>query len=449
MVILFMKHKFPLIFLIVSHFFFGCAQVIDKTDQLSSKNDLVQNKNIVIDTVYIDKEVQSKKVLTGIDVLERNGFDALKNKRIGLITNQTGVNSNLVSTIDVLNSSSDVKLVALYGPEHGVRGEVEGGQNINNYTDSVTKLPVYSLYGKTQKPTQEMLNDIDIIVYDIQDIGVRSYTYISTMGLAIEAAAENGIDFFILDRPNPLGGIKIEGNIIEDNFISFIGQFPIPYVYGLTCGELAKLLIGEGYIETNSNFNLTVIKMENWEREMVWDDTKLDWVPTSPHIPNSSTSYFYPMTGVLGELRSAISIGVGYTLPFQIVGAEWIDAKLLSNKLNSQNIDGLRFRPISFKPYYAFGKNNPLSGVQIFITDYKSVNLLNTQFHILFTLKEIYPSKDLFKLAKGSEIKMFNKAIGTNFIYETYKSGDFKSLLEFMEKDVESFKLISQKYYLY
>ncbi len=428
----------------------SCANKISKSESL---NDYSSNVINLPDTVFVEKEyskLDSVKVLTGIDVLAKRDFSVLKGKRVGLLTNQTGVNNKLKSTLDILHESPNVNLVALFGPEHGVRGNVEAGESIKSYTDVYTNLPVYSLYGKNRKPTKNMLHNVDALVYDIQDIGVRSYTFISSMGLAMEAAAENGIEFIVLDRPNPLGGIKIEGNIVENEFVSFIGQFPIPYVYGLTCGELAKLLVGENFVNVNPSFKLTVIPMENWKREMVWEDTKLNWIPTSPHIPNSLSAYYYPMTGILGELRNVISIGVGYTLPFQIVGTEWIDSKILTDKLNTLKLPGLFFTPITYKPYYGFGKNKTLNGTQIFITNYHLADLVKTQFYILYTLKELYPNKNLFDLSSKNEVGMFNKAIGTGQIESFYNQNkSLEDLAKFLDKDKENFKNLSKKYYLY
>ncbi|CAG0905071.1 unnamed protein product, partial [Cyprideis torosa] len=415
-------------------------QVRDETNYTANRDkDTIPNNNC-----------SKPKVLTGVNVLENRNFDILENKRVGLITNQTGVNNILISTIDILNNSPNVNLVALFGPEHGVRGDVEGGEYIKFYTDTTTNLPVYSLYGKTRKPNADMLKNIDVLVYDIQDIGVRSYTFISTMGLAMEAASENGIEFVVLDRPNPLGGIKIEGNIVEEDYISFIGQFPIPYVYGLTCGELAKLIVGENFIKTKPNFKLNIVSMENWERKMDWEETGLNWIPTSPHIPHSFSPYFYPMTGILGELRNLISIGVGYTLPFQIIGAEWINSKKLTDKLNSFNLPGISFIPITFKPYYAFGKGKYLSGSQIIISDFNLTNLTEVQFYILFALKELYPDKNLFNLSSKNEIGMFNKAIGTDKIVKYYNDNlSISEVVKFLNKDLSKFKEVSEKYYLY
>lgn len=388
------------------------------------------------------------KVKLGIEVLQEQHFNILKNKRIGLITNPTGVDSKLRSTIDIL--FKNVNLVALYGPEHGVRGDFEGGTKINSHIDSITGLPVYSLYGKTRKPTKEMLKGIDILVYDIQDIGSRSYTFISTMGLAMEAAYENNIEFVVLDRPNPLGGNIVEGNLIDEKYKSFVSEFKIPYVYGLTCGELAKMLNDEGMLRDHEQCKLTVIPMKNWKRNMNYGDTGLLWVPTSPHIPTWETAFYYAATGIIGELRDAVSIGVGYTLPFKTYATEWFDAQKLSSELNKKHLPGVIFRPIYYKPYYAFGKGETLKGVQIFITDYHSVKLTQIQFIITELVHKLNPNKNIFSLATKGEVNAFDKVIGTDKIrLEFTKRWKFSDIEPMLEKDVEMFKKISRKYYLY
>jgi len=406
-------HLKTFILINLSFLIFSCSNnVVKQSSEIKTDQQIEINEPLKIKKV--ERKIEQFRL--GIDELVRRNFDILKNKRVGLITNPTGVNSKLKSTIDILYNDSKVNLVALFGPEHGVRGDAKDGEYVEFYTDIKTNLPVFSLYGKTRKPSKKMLDLIDILVYDIQDIGVRSYTFISTMGLAIEAASEAGIEFVVLDRPNPLGGEKIEGNIVEENYISFISQYPIPYLYGLTSGELANLLVGEKMVKTSADFQIQVITMENWNRKMIFEDTGLQWIPTSQHIPHIFSPYFYPMTGVLGELRDAVSIGVGYTLPFQIVGTEWVNGLELANKLNQMKIDGLFFRPITFKPYYAFGKGKTLNGVQIHIVDFTKVNLVKTQFYIIAAIQELYPNKDLFDLADKNQISMFNKGIGTNQI---------------------------------
>ena len=228
----------------------------------------------------LNLSAQEIRIKTGIEVLKSQNFRMLEGKRVGLITNPTGVDNDMVSDIDLLAQAPNVNLVALFGPEHGVRGNAHAGAVVTDSIDQATGLPVRSLFGKTRKATPEMLADIDVLVYDIQDIGCRSFTYISTMGLAMEAAAENGKEFIVLDRPNPLGGLKVEGNVVEEGCFSFVSQFSIPYVYGLTCGELALLLNGERMLKGGVQCNLKVVKMKGWKRKMNYFATGLQWVPS-------------------------------------------------------------------------------------------------------------------------------------------------------------------------
>lgn len=403
---------------------------------------------ILISLLLINVILFAQKVELGIDVLEKENFKTLLNKNVGLITNPTGVNNKLKSTIDILYNAPGVKLKALYGPEHGVRGDFDAGVKVDTYKDEITGLPVYSLYGKTRKPTKEMLEGIDVLVYDIQDIGCRSYTFISTMGLAMEAAAENNIEFVVLDRPNPLGGLKIEGNIVEDGYISFVSQFKIPYVHSLTVGELAILLNEEGMLN-GKKCKLTVIKMKRWDRKYTWEDTGLEWILTSPHIPYKETAAHYVTTGILGEL-GIISEGVGYTIPFQVLAAEWIDAQLISTMLNSKNIPGVVFRPITFKPFYRSQAGKNLHGVQVHITDYEKVNLMSIQFYFLEVHHELYPEKNPFLLADKSRLEMFDKVCGSNKVRELFsKNMKYADIEKFLNKDVEDFRKKSSRYLLY
>lgn len=393
------------------------------------------------------QNVQSQQVKTGLEVLKAQNFKMLEGKKVGLITNPTGVDNNLKSTIDILHEAPNVKLVALFGPEHGVRGDVHAGDKVDNMTDAKTGLPVFSLYGNTRKPTKDMLKGIDVLVYDIQDNGCRSFTYISTMGLAMEAAGENNIEFIVLDRPNPLGGLKIEGNITEDKYISFVSQFKIPYVYGQTCGELALMLNGENMLEKRCK--LQVVKMKGWKRSMNWEDTGLEWVVASPHIPHKHSSYFYPATGILGEL-GYVSIGVGYTLPFEIVGAPWMEAEKLTANLNALKLPGIIFRTIHFKPFYATFKDAYSKGVQIHIVDYNKARLSELQFIIMQELYKIHPDKAVFANADKKRFDMFDKVSGSDQIRLRFsKNYQWNDIKDYWYKDVESYRTLSKKYYLY
>jgi len=389
----------------------------------------------------------SQNIMTGLEILKATDFKVLEGKRVGLITNPTGFDDNMKSTVDILFEAPNVNLVALYGPEHGVRGDVHAGDHVDADKDPKTGLPVYSLYGATRKATPEMLKDIDVLVYDIQDIGSRSFTYISTMGLAMEAAAENDKEFVILDRPNPLGGYKVEGNFVEDGFYSFVSQFKIPYIYGLTCGELAKLLNGEKML--SKQCKLTVVPMKGWKRGMTFDQTGLQWVPSSPHIPQAASSMYYPTSGILGEL-GYISIGVGYTIPFQMFATDWIDAEALADRLNSYQLPGVKFRPIHLKPFYSVGAGKDYQGVQIHILDYERCALTDIQFYAMQALAELYPDKAVFNNADQGRYRMFDQVTGSDQIRIRFSQRHkFEDIRDYWYKDVDSFRTLSKKYMIY
>ena len=395
-----------------------------------------------------DKVVTGSKVKTGIEVLRDRNFDILKGKQVGLVTNPTGVDSKLKSTIDILFEAKEVNLTALYGPEHGVRGNYTAGEQVDYYIDDATQLPVYSLYGRTRKPNSDMLKDVNVLVFDIQDIGSRSYTYISTMGLLMEAAAEDNKEVVILDRPNPLGGNRIEGNIVEDGYYSFVSQFAIPYVHGLTVGELAMLLNEEGLLENKAKCKLKVVPMEGWTREMYFEQTRLPWILTSPHIPHRYSPFYYAISGIIGELRGVVSIGVGYTLPFQTFATEWINGEELAKKMNSYNLEGVIFRPITYHPYYAFGKDKMLNGIEIYITDYSNINLIPIQFYFAQAVNELY-GRNIISENEG-RFDMFDKVLGTSKIRELFMQNlKVDDILPYLNKDVENFRRLSKKYYLY
>lgn len=389
------------------------------------------------------------QVKPGIEVLRDNNFDILKGKRVGLITNPTGVDNDLVSTVDILAGAADVELMGLYGPEHGVRGDIHAGDHVANAIDEKTGIPVYSIYGKTRKPTPEMLKDIDVLVYDIQDNGCRSYTFISSMGLAMEACAELGKEFVVLDRPNPVGGNIIEGNLVEDDCVSFVSQFPIPYLYGLTPGELACYINEEGLIAGGKKVRLKVVPMEGYRRDMDFRDTGMPWVMPSPHMPSPESVVYYPATGILGELYF-LSIGVGYTLPFKLICAEWIDAENFVGRLNAKNIPGVEFRPIHIKPFYSTGQGKNLQGVEIYITDRIKAPITMIQFHAMEILADMYPQGRIFENADEKRFNMFDKVCGSKEIRkrfsQNYKVADIE---DYWNKDNESFRRKSSKYHLY
>lgn len=377
--------------------------------------------------------IAARPVKTGIETLRDAGFGALKGKRVGLVTNPTGVDSRLVSTIDILDSAARAgtfRLAALYGPEHGVRGNVVAGETVVSGTDPKTDVRVFSLYGATKKPTAEMLKGVDVLVFDIQDIGSRSYTYISTMGLAMEAAAECGVPFMVLDRPNPLGGLRVEGcEAIAPGFSSFVSAYPVPYVHGMTVGELARLLNGERMLKGGVQCDLRVIPMQGWRRDMTWNDCGLPWVPTSPHIPTPESAFYYPATGTVGELGT-LHIGVGYTLPFQTLAAPWIeDADALSRRLNAlPELEGFRFRPIHYKPFYGTGKDVEQHGVQIYLIDPSAMGAVLTlvPFYVMQELAAMYPAQKPLAAAAASRVSMFDKVLGADRIRRLFVGAGYK-----------------------
>lgn len=383
------------------------------------------------------------QVKPGIEVLRDANFELLKGKRVGLITNPTGVDRNLISTVDILFEAPQVNLVALYGPEHGVRGDIPAGQKVENQVDAKTGLKVHSLYGKTRKPTPAMLQDVDVLVYDIQDIGCRSYTFISTMGLVMQAAKEQNKQVVVLDRPNPLGGLKVEGCGVSPGYFSFVSQFDIPYIYGLTCGELAN------YLNQEIGCQLTVIPMQGWERSMRFEDTGLPWVPTSPQIPSPMSAICYPSTGIIGEM-GFLNIGVGYTLPFQVMAAPWVNAVALSDSLNALHLPGVAFRPIVFKPLFGSMQGQSVQGVQLHITDYDAVRLSEIQFHIIDVMYRLYPNYVLFSSQTQQRNAMFDKVCGTNQIREQFgKAYQFADIKPIWRAGEREFKKKSSYYWLY
>lgn len=393
-------------------------------------------------------------VRPGIEVLEKMGFAPLKGKRVGLVTNPSGVDRNLRSTIDILYNAEGVDVVALFGPEHGVRGDVYAGGKVSDVTDPATGLPVYSLYGATRKPTPEMLEGIDAMVYDIQDVGARSYTFISTLGLVMEACAEAGIEVVVLDRPNPLGGYKVEGCVAEDGLISFVGQYRIPYIYGLTVGELAMLVNEEGLNcgqtggQEPSHCRLTVIPMEGWSRDMLYADTGLPWLLPSPNIPTAESAVNYSAAGICGELYNFLNIGIGYTLPFGVFGAEWIDAEDLKAELDSYRLPGVEFRTIYYKPFSGSSAGKSVKGVQYFFTDYDAASVTLTQFYVMQAVARLYPDRKPFETASG--VGLFDKVCGTSFIRAEFGKRYMVSDIEdYWNKDADAFRALSRRYMLY
>ena len=327
----------------------------------------------------------STKVLTGIDVLERDNFKPLAGLRLGLITNHTGRNREGRQTIDVLHNAPGVKLVALFSPEHGIRGVAD--DKVSDSKDEATGLPIYSLYGETRRPTPEQLKDLDALVYDIQDVGARFYTYISTLGYALEEASKAKLPVFVLDRPNPIGGIDVEGPIADSDKLSFTSYSTIPTRHGLTIGELAQLFNRQ----RNLGADVRVIKMEGWRRSMWFDETNLTWVNPSPNMRSLTEATLYPGVGLLETTN--VSVGRGTDTPFEVVGAPWIQGDKFAEVLNERGLQGVRFVPVRFTPNASVFKGEPCGGVNIIVTDRAEFRPLLTGIEMAVALRKLYPNE--------------------------------------------------------
>ncbi len=392
-------------------------------------------------------ELKKEPIFTlGCEVLVQEKLDLIKGKRVGLITNLTGVDSHLRYTVDVLASIPDVNLTTLFGPEHGIRGGEYAGDTVDSQVDSKTGIQIYSLYGKVSRPTKEMLKNVDVLLFEIQDIGSRSYTYISTMERCMESAKEHSVKFIVLDRPNPCTGLIVDGPVLDPAFKSGIGIGPIAYMHGMTIGELAMYFNKEFDI----NCDLEVVKMKGWKRDMTWKDTELFWIPTSPHIPEPDTPFYYPITGIFGE-TPLVNIGVGYTLPFKLVGAPWMDGEEVAKALNERNLSGVYFYPANFKPYYLHYKDEMCSGFQIIVTDTKDIKPVVVAYNIMEVLMKMYPENFNFELeGVKKRISMFDKANGTDKIRKMLVEGaSAKEIVESYQDDLNEFIKKREKYLLY
>jgi uncharacterized protein YbbC (DUF1343 family) len=389
----------------------------------------------------------TQTVSVGADLLFTKDYEQLLlGKRVGLITNHTAINSKNQTTVDLLKQqaiTSGFRLTALFAPEHGINGAVHMEGQIADEMDP-DGIPIYSLYGATRRPTKEMLKKIDLLVYDIQDVGARTYTYITTLFYAMEEAAKHGIPVVVLDRPNPINGITVDGPMMEEKWRSFIGYINIPYCHGMTIGELAKFFNAEYKV----GCKLHVVPMKGWKRHMTFKETSLTWVPTSPHIPEPTTPLYYPMTGILGELQM-VNIGIGYTLPFKLIGAPWMNAKVLAKALNEQKFPGVYFQPFYYQPFYGPLKQQSCEGVYIHVTNPLTYKPVATQYLIIGMLKSLYPKE--FKIAvDGCQARkeMFCKANGTEEVYRILRDEKYIvwKLRELHAEQRNAFMAVRQRY---
>lgn len=407
---------------------------------------------------------EDKKVKPGVEVFLEKHLDLVKGKRVGLITNPTGVDTQMKSTVDLFYQHPRIQLTALYGPEHGVRGNAQAGEYVPFYIDQKYNLPVFSLYGQSRKPPPGMLENIDgymrsfdteekgkipaesmvekvdVMIFDIQDVGTRIYTYGATMAYCMQTCAERGVEFIVLDRPNPLNGVAMEGPILEyPQYSSFVGLYPIPVRHGMTVGELAKLF-NDQYME--KKVRLTVIPLKNWERSMWYDETSLPWVIPSPNMPSLSTAVVYP--GQVFLEGTNVSEGRGTTRPFELFGAPWIDGDELARRLNRKKLPGVHFREAWFKPVFSKYQGKLCGGAQIHVRERERFRPFRTTLHIIQTIRKMHP--DRFQFHKN----YFDQIMGTSFIRKSLLQGpSIREIRKKYEKDLNEFSRLRKEYLLY
>ena len=384
--------------------------------------------------LWIRTPACAAQTLTGIDVLEAQNFAALAGKRVGLITNQTGMDRNRRSTIDLLAHAPGVKLVALFSPEHGIRGTLDA--RVPSTTEEATGLPVYSLYGETERPTGAMLAGLDALVFDIQDAGVRFYTYITTMGYAMEAAAAHHVAFYILDRPDPLGGKRIEGPVLDRDRTNFVGYFPMPVRMAMTLGEMAQMFNAENKI----GCDLHVVRMRNWQRRMWFDDTGLPWVNPSPNLRSPRAGILYPGLEILQA--GGVSAGRGTSHPFELLGAPWIRGEEFAAYLKHRAIPGVRFEPEKFTPASGLYQGESCEGVRVVMTDRDALQSMRMGMEIASALAKLYPgkfdpAKMIFLVGNSSTIKQLVNGVDPSVIAASWNA------------DLEAFRKMRASYLLY
>jgi uncharacterized protein YbbC (DUF1343 family) len=389
------------------------------------------------------------QVKTGADLLFEKHFKLIEGKKVGLVTNHTAMLSNGKHLADALHEDKRTKLVALFGPEHGVRGDAPAGDKISDAVDSKTGVPAYSLYGGINKPTKEMLKDVDVLIYDIQDVGVRFYTYISTLSYAMEAAAEHKIPYVVLDRPNPIRGTWVEGFNRDDSLRSFVGLHPIALANGMTIGELATMYNNAGWLKDGIKANLTVVKMEGWKRTMWYDQTGLKWLPPSPNIPTLDAAILYPGTCLFEGTN--LSEGRGTLRPFENIGAPYIDGSKWAKALNDAKLKGVAFEAVEFTPRSIPNMatrpkrlGEKCGGVLVKVTNRDVLEPVKVGVAMLVTAKALYP--DSLKWRERS----IDRLSGTPKLRKAIDAGaTTEKVTEMWKDDVEKFKKIRAKHLLY
>ncbi|HQU94208.1 MAG TPA: DUF1343 domain-containing protein, partial [Pyrinomonadaceae bacterium] len=381
----------------------------------------VERKRLAAESSQLAAVPKNATVLNGIDILEKNGFKELDGKRVGLVTNHTGRDLAGKPTIDILHEAKNVKLIALFSPEHGIRGELDT-EKIDDTKDEKTGLPVYSLYKDgMRRPKPEQLAGLDAIVYDIQDIGARFYTYTATLKNVMEEAAKAKIPVYVLDRPNPINGNDVEGSLADEDKLSFIAAHTIPVRYGLTIGELGQMMNAERKIGAD----LRVVKMEGWSRSMWFDETGQTWVNPSPNMRSLTQATLYPGIGLLETTN--LSVGRGTDTPFEVVGAPWLDGQRLAKHLNERNLPGVRFIPVRYKPNASVFKNEDVGGINIVITDRSRFRSVRTGIEIAAALRKLYPEWQVDRygrlLVNGENLAAVSRGDSPEAIEKLYQVG--------------------------
>lgn len=403
---------------------------------------------VTISTIFAtDNHKLKVSVVTGADILISEKIDLLKGEKIGLVVNHSSLLSNGKHLVDTLYENKEITIVALFGPEHGFRGDTTG--EIDNTIDKKTGIPVFSLYGKTYKPTKEMLKDVELLIFDIQDVGARFYTYISTLGYVMEAAAEKNIPLIVLDRPNPITGLYVDGPITDELFKSFVAYAPIPISHGLTIGELANMYNENGWLNNKLKAKLTVIKMKGWKRNLWYDETNLNWVKPSPNMPTINSAIVYPGTCLFEGTN--VSEGRGTEKPFEYIGATWLNSEKVIDELKKLKLKGVSFEPIQFTPeWFSFNSKPPkyhnekCNGIYVKVNNRKSFESVKVGIALVWAIKKIHPDKFSWKE------KTFDRLMGTDKVRLMIEQGKnpyeiFKS----WNNGLKKFKNIKTKYHLY
>ncbi|MGI6418045.1 MAG: exo-beta-N-acetylmuramidase NamZ domain-containing protein [Thermoguttaceae bacterium] len=377
------------------------------------------------------------QTVAGLEVLLTEQQALVAGKRVGLITNHTGVDRQMNHAIDLIRKAPGTRLTALFAPEHGIRGLVQAGGKVADTVDERSGVRVYSLYGAVHRPTPEMLAEVDVLVYDIQDVGARFYTFISTMGEGMDAAAEKGIPFIVLDRPNPLADIRVEGRVMDMNYKSFVGAYPIPARFGMTPGELA----GFYRDRMEKKVDLKVVKMKNWKRSTWYDQTGLAWIPPSPNIPTLTAAIVYPGTCLIEGTN--VSEGRGTTTPFEVIGAPWIDGYKLADELRKANLPGVLFRPAGFTPTFSKYQGEVCQGVQLHVVDRDRFEPVRTALHLLKALKQLWPDKFQWRSS-------LDRLSGSDDVRRALDRGDTpEQIVESWSAALKEYEEVRRRYFLY